>query len=109
MYWPNQMNSFTSVDLATDLTEYMDDEWKAQFTDESILEIGTYDGKLYNVPYSSVYPLIIANTDVTDAAGVRCLKTEAGHGMILLPLVTRLKRKQENSVPVSMKIQLAGQ
>lgn len=70
MYWPNQMNSFVSVDLAMDLTEYMDDEWKAQFTDASALDIGTYDGKLYNTPYSSVYPLIIANTDITDAAGV---------------------------------------
>lgn len=70
MYWPNQMNSFTSVDLATDLTEYVDDEWKAQFTDESVLDIGTYDGKIYNLPYNSVYPLIIANTDITDAAGV---------------------------------------
>ncbi len=70
MYWPNQMNSFTSADLATDLTEYMDDEWRDQFTDPSSLEIGTYDGKLYNVPYGSVYPLIIANTELTDAAGV---------------------------------------
>lgn len=70
MYWPNQMNGFTSVDLAVDLTEYMDEEWLAQFTSPSVLDIGTYGGKLYNVPYSSVYPLILANTEVTDAAGV---------------------------------------
>ena len=68
-YWPNQMNSFTSVDLATDLTEYMDDEWAATFN-EGMLDIGTYDGKLYNVPYKTVYPAMIVDYEVTRAAGI---------------------------------------
>ena len=35
-YWPNQMNSFTSVGLATDLTDYMDDEWKEGFEEGTL-------------------------------------------------------------------------
>lgn len=68
-YWPNQMNSFTSVDLATDLTEYMDEEWRATFN-EGVLDIGTYDGKLYNVPYKTVYPAMLVDLEVTRAAGI---------------------------------------
>lgn len=68
-YWPNQMNSFTSVDMATDLTEYMDDDWKAIFN-EGALDIGTYDGKLYNIPYKTVYPAVIVDYEVTRAAGI---------------------------------------
>lgn len=68
-YWPNQMNSFTSANLAMDLTPFMDDEWAAIFN-KGVLELGTYNGKLVNVPYNSVYPMIIANKDITDAAGL---------------------------------------
>lgn len=68
-YWPNQMNSFTSVGLATDLTDYMDDEWKEGF-EEGTLDMGTYDGKLYNVPYKTVYPTMIADLSVTREAGI---------------------------------------
>lgn len=68
-YWPNQMNSFTSANLATDLTPFMDAEWAAIFN-KGVLELGTYDGKLVNVPYNSVYPLIVANKDITDDAGL---------------------------------------
>ena len=68
-YWPNQMNSFTSVGLATDLTDYMDDEWKEGF-EEGKLDMGTYDGKLYNVPYKTVYPTMIADLSVTREAGI---------------------------------------
>jgi len=68
-YWPNQMNSFTSAGLAMELTGYMDDEWRETFN-EGALEIGTYDGILYNVSYNSVYPMIIANTDILEEAGV---------------------------------------
>lgn len=68
-YWPNSMSIFTSADLATPLNDYMDDEWKSVFN-EGALDIGTYDGTLYNVPYNTVYPLVIVNTDITDAAGI---------------------------------------
>ena len=69
-YWPNQMNSFTEVGLATDLNEYMDDEWKATFN-EGMLDIGTYDGKLYNLPYKTVYPAMLVDLEVTRAAGIK--------------------------------------
>lgn len=69
-YWPGYMNTFISAGLALDLTPYMDKEWASRFK-ENALEIGTYDGKLYNVPYNTVYPLIIVNTDITDAAGIK--------------------------------------
>lgn len=69
-YWPNQMNSFTEVGLATDLTPYMDDEWKATFN-EGVLDIGTYDEKLYNVAYKTVYPAMLVDLEVTRAAGIK--------------------------------------
>ncbi len=68
-YWPNQMNSFTSVGLATDLTEYMDDTWASTFND-GVLDIGTYDAKLYNVAYKTVYPAMLVDLEVTRAAGI---------------------------------------
>ncbi|WP_395028407.1 ABC transporter substrate-binding protein [Robinsoniella sp.] len=68
-YWPNQMNSFTEVGLATDLTQYMDDEWRSTFN-EGTLEIGTYGDKLYNVAYKTVYPAMIVDLEVTRAAGI---------------------------------------
>lgn len=69
-YWPNQMNSFTEVGLASDLTPYMDEEWKSVFN-EGVLDIGTYDGKLYNVAYKTVYPAMLADLEVTRAAGIK--------------------------------------
>ena len=69
MYWPNTMVSFLESDLAVPLDDYMTDEWKARFA-EGGLEIGTYDGVLYNLSYSTVYPMLIVNTDLAEQAGV---------------------------------------
>ena len=69
-YWPNQMNSFTEVGLATDLTGYMDEDWRTTFN-EGTLDIGTYDGKLYNVPYKTVYPAMLVDLEVTRGAGIQ--------------------------------------
>lgn len=69
-FWPMQMESFLDADLATDLTPYMDEEWKARFTNVDILEMGSYDGKLYDIPYDNVYPVVVANLDIVKQAGV---------------------------------------
>ena len=72
MYWPNQMETFVDANMALDLTPYLAENngaWKKHFTNNS-LEIGTYHGKVYAVPYSSVYSLIEANKDLLDKAGV---------------------------------------
>ena len=72
MYWPASMETFVNANMALDLTPYLEENngaWKKQFTNNS-LEIGTYHGKVYAVPYSSVYPLIEANKDIFDKAGV---------------------------------------
>jgi len=69
-YWPMQMETFLNADLATDLTPYMDAEWKERFTNVDILKMGTYNEKLYNIPYDNVYPVLIANLDIVKQAGV---------------------------------------
>lgn len=69
MYWPNQMVHFLESDLALPLDEYITDEWKSRYA-EGALDIGTYDGTLYNLAYSTVYPMLIVNKDLADAAGV---------------------------------------
>lgn len=70
MYWPGQMEVFLGEqNLAMPLDEYMTEEWKARFS-EGALELGTYDGVLYNLAYSTVYPMVIVNKDIADAAGV---------------------------------------
>lgn len=69
MYFPNSMNQLISADLAKPLDEYMTDEWKSRFS-EGALEIGSYNGQIYNLPYSTVYPMVAVNQDIADAAGV---------------------------------------
>lgn len=70
MYWPNSMNVFMGdQNLALPLDEYLTDEWKARFS-EGALALGTYDGLVYNLPYSTVYPMVIVNADIADEAGI---------------------------------------
>lgn len=68
-WFPNQMDTFVSSDMALDLTPYMDEEWKNIFT-ENALDIGMYDGKLYCIPITTVYPDIDVNVDIFEQAGV---------------------------------------
>ena len=63
------METFISSDMALDLTPYMDDEWKSIFT-ENALDIGTYGGKLFCLPITTVYPDIDVNVDIFEEAGV---------------------------------------
>lgn len=93
-YWPNQMNSFTEVGLATDLTEYMDAEWRSTFN-EGTLEIGTYDEKLYNVAYKTVYPAMAVDLEVTRAAGIE--DSEIKEQMTWEEFCELCRRIEENS------------
>lgn len=71
-HWMTDMETFVNADMALDLTPYLeenDDEWKNTFADGS-LDQATYDGKTYAVPAVPVYPLILANEDLLDEAGV---------------------------------------
>jgi len=72
MYWPNMMQSFVTADMALDLTPYLEannGEWKNTFVD-GVLDVGTYDNKVYAVPFSAVYPLLEVNQDILNQAGV---------------------------------------
>ena len=71
MYWPNQMETFVNSEMALDLTPYLDadPDWKTSFADGAI-ELGTYNGKVFSLPYSTVYPLLEVNTDILEQAGV---------------------------------------
>ena len=71
-YWPNFAGTFVNAGMALDLTPYLDEnngEWRNRFVDGA-LKVGTYNGKVYAVPYDSVYPLLIANQDILDQAGL---------------------------------------
>jgi ABC-type glycerol-3-phosphate transport system substrate-binding protein len=70
-YWPNHMRNFTDVNMALDLTPYLnaDPEWKSTWTDR-VLEVGKYDGKYYSVTDGTVYPLFQVNKKLAAAAGV---------------------------------------
>lgn len=73
MYWPNYMATFVNSGMALDLTPYLeenDNAWLNTFS-ANAQDIGKYDGKYYNIAYSPVYPVIIANKDLLDQAGVR--------------------------------------
>ncbi|MBB6732094.1 ABC transporter substrate-binding protein [Cohnella zeiphila] len=72
-YWPTQMETFVNADMALDLTPYLDangGEWRNSFLDR-VIESGTYNGKVYALPFSAVYPMLIANQDILDKAGVK--------------------------------------
>lgn len=71
-YWPQNMGNLVKDGLALDLTPYLeanDGEWKNTFTPE-LLELGKIDGKYYNVPFGSAYPVLLVNNDIFKEAGV---------------------------------------
>ena len=69
----NSLSSYVQNDMALDLTPYLEEmpELKDRFV-EGALEGATncIDGKVYGLPYSIVYPMMEANTEILDAAGV---------------------------------------
>ncbi|ULT54895.1 extracellular solute-binding protein [Neobacillus drentensis] len=71
-YWTSGMGDFTEGDMALDLTPYLkanNNEWMNTFIDGS-LDLATIKGKIYAVPQTPVYPMMIANKDLLDQAGV---------------------------------------
>jgi len=71
-YWTDAMDAFVDADMALDLTPYLEannGEWKDTFLDGS-LDVATYNGKIYAVPSVPVYPMIEANKELLDQAGV---------------------------------------
>jgi len=71
-YWPQNMGNLVKDRLALDLTPYLEannGEWKNTFTPE-LLDLGKIDGKYYNVPFGSAYPVILVNNDIFAQAGV---------------------------------------
>lgn len=71
-YWPNNLKTMIDSKMVTDLTPYLDangGEWRKQFT--SMLDTGKYGSQTYGVPISGVFPLIYANQDLLDKAGVK--------------------------------------
>ncbi len=71
-YWPQNMANIVKDKLALDLTPYLEangGEWKNTFTPE-LLDLGKIDGKYYNVPFGSAYPVILVNNEIFEKAGV---------------------------------------
>lgn len=70
-YWTNTMDTFVNADMALDLTPYLDADpkWKNSFID-GMLDMANFNGKIYSVPNTPVYGLMIANKDLLDKAGV---------------------------------------
>ncbi|MEK5163254.1 extracellular solute-binding protein [Paenibacillus sp. FSL R5-0527] len=72
MYWPTQMKNLVNGNLALDLTPYLEannGEWKTSFLDGA-LNTGTYNGRVYAVPSTPVYPVLEVNKDILDQVGV---------------------------------------
>lgn len=68
MYWPNNMIDFVQPGLAVALDDYLTDEWKGRFS-PGALDIGTIDGSVYNLAYSTVYPMVIVNKELAEQSG----------------------------------------
>ena len=68
-YWPGSMRTLIDSDLVMPLNTYVDDAWKEDFINPEILNQGTFDDILYNLPYSTVYPVIAVNSDIADEIG----------------------------------------
>ncbi|RKP56289.1 extracellular solute-binding protein [Cohnella endophytica] len=71
-FWPQAMKTFVDNGQALDLTPYLEADggkWKDSFN-QTLLDIGKYDGKYYNVPLASNFSLMIVNKDLFEKAGL---------------------------------------
>lgn len=71
-YWPAAMKQFVDAGQALDLTPYLDannGEWRKQFN-PSVLGLGTYDGKVYNIPYGTSFGCMFVNQTVMNKVGL---------------------------------------
>ncbi len=62
---------FAESGLLTGLNDYLEEdaEWKDSF-EESLLESCTIDGTTYGIPWQAAYPVLVANKDIFDEAGI---------------------------------------
>lgn len=68
----NEMDSLINANMALDITPYLEEnnnEWKNTFINKA-LEMGTYNKKIYAVPSFVAYPMIRADKNILDKAGV---------------------------------------
>ncbi|MDG0791555.1 extracellular solute-binding protein [Cohnella ginsengisoli] len=71
-FWPQNMKTFVTAQQALDLTPYLEangGEWKNAFN-QTLLDLGKYDGKYYAVPLGSNFSVVYVNKDIFDKAGV---------------------------------------
>ena len=71
-FWPTMMKKYVDAGQALDLTPYLDandGEWRKQLSNGS-LEMGTFDGKVYNVSYQISFDCLFVNADAFEKAGV---------------------------------------
>ncbi|SFT06642.1 ABC transporter substrate-binding protein [Paenibacillus sp. BC26] len=71
-YWPGAMKTFVDANQALDLTPYLEangGEWKNTFN-QTLLDMGKFNGKYYNVPLDSNFSVVYVNKDLFDKAGV---------------------------------------
>ena len=71
-YWPAAMKQFVDAGQALDLTPYLDangGEWSRQFNPD-VLALGTYDGKVYNIPYGLSFGCMFVNKTAMEASGI---------------------------------------
>jgi len=69
-YWPMYMRTFVELDAAMDLTDAIDSdpEWKSGI--EGLLDLGKVDGKVYAVPFKSIYAVTFYNKGIFDEYGL---------------------------------------
>jgi len=70
-FWPEELGSMIESEMVLELTPYLEEnngEWKNQFT--SMLDSGLYGDQYYGVPISGIFPLLFANQQLLDEAGV---------------------------------------
>lgn len=63
--------NYLDANLILDLTPYLeeDSEWAGRWQ-EGALESSTFGGKIYALPFQTVYPLLLVNNDIMEDAGV---------------------------------------
>jgi ABC-type glycerol-3-phosphate transport system substrate-binding protein len=71
-YWPQEMKPFVDANMALDLTPYLEADngkWLEEFG--PTLETGKYNGKYYNLPMDTNFPVIYVNKQIFEKAGVK--------------------------------------
>jgi ABC-type glycerol-3-phosphate transport system substrate-binding protein len=66
------MGPYVKEGMALDLTPYLDADngaWRKTFN-ETLLNIGNYNGKIYSVPLETNFPIIIVNKDLLASYGI---------------------------------------